>query len=270
MTSPCALEVERKGQHRLYSAMLVVGQALRVEPRQVALDLAAQSVEHIVLAARPGDGLAVPQAQRVGRRLDHRIEHVDHAQRFPGRMTDRDRRRLHRRIVKIERTPGVGGADAGRHRAFEQPREPRKQRQERQGDDEVERGVEVRHGAGEIGLYLDEFNADRRHERQGDRPADETGEEVSDHHAPSRRVPAPRAFEERIESGADVRADNQRQRRVERHDPLFSEGHDEQRHGDARTSGPGEQGSERHRDQAIGRNAAHEDAQARNIFVWRD
>jgi hypothetical protein len=177
MTSP-ALEVERKGQHSLYSAMLVVSQALRIEPRQVALDLAAQGVEHIVLAARPGDGLAVPQAQRIGRRLDHRIEHVDHAQRFPRRMTDCDRWRLHRRLVKIERTPGVGRADAGWHRAFEEPREPRKQRQERQGDDEVERRVEVRNGAGEIGLYLDEFNADRRHERQGDRPADETGEEV--------------------------------------------------------------------------------------------
>ena len=265
-----AFEVHAKRQHRLDTTMLVVGQALRVEAGQVALDLAVERVEHIVGSARASNGFAVTEAQRVRRALDHRIKDVDHPQRFSGCMTERNRRRLQRGVVEIQRSRRIGGRDAHGHQAFENARQRTEKRQERQRENQVECGVKVRDSAGKARLDLNDTDADRREQRQENRGADEARDDISNDGPSCGRISPSRALEQRIERRADVRPDDQGERGVERNDALFREGHHQQRHRDARMGRPGKQRAEGDRDQTVGRDRAHENPQARDILVRRD
>ena len=124
-------------------------------------------------------------------------------------MTDRNRRRLQRPLVEVERGRGIGGGDVLRHETFETARQGIEKRQERQRKNQVEGGVEVGDRAGIIRLDLDQAGADRGKKRQRDRRADKACDDVPDDDPSGRRVSAPCAFDERIERRPDIRADDE-------------------------------------------------------------
>jgi hypothetical protein len=111
-------------------------------------------------------------------------------------MTDRNRRRLQRRLVEVERGRGIGGRDALRHETFETARQGIEKRQERKRKNQVEGGVEVGDHARIIRLDLDQADADRGKKRQRDRRADKACDGVPDDDPAARRVSAPCAFDE--------------------------------------------------------------------------
>ena len=187
------------------------------------LDLTVERVEHIVEAPRPRDRLPVLPPQGVGGAFDHRVENVDHAQDFPRCVTKRDRRSLRRGVVEIERPGGIGGFDSVGQEPFEEAREGSQRRQERKSQYEVEDGMEIGDRARKVGLDLNQRRPDPREERQRDCGAHKAGDNVADRDAPPARLAGPRAFEQRIERRADIRPDDQRHRRVERHDALLGE-----------------------------------------------
>jgi hypothetical protein len=75
-------------------------------------------------------------------------------------------------------------------------------------------------------------------ERQGDRRPDKARDDVAEGDATAGGLAISRALDEGIERSADVRADDQRDRRVQRHDAFLGEGHHEQHHRHARMRGP--------------------------------
>ena len=100
---------------------------------------------------------------------------------------------------------------------------------------------EDREGATEIRLDLHEMRPNPGKEWQGDRRPDKACDDLAERDAPAGGLAGAHAFEQRIERRADVRPDNQRHRRVERHDAFLGEGHHEQHDRDARMRGPREQ-----------------------------
>jgi len=101
-----ALEVERKSQDGFEAAVFVVGHAVRVEARHVALDLAIEGVEDVVQAPSRRDRLPIPPAQGVRGALDHRVQDIDHAEHLSCGVAERDGGRFRRRFVEIERPGG--------------------------------------------------------------------------------------------------------------------------------------------------------------------
>ena len=124
-------------------------------------------------------------------------------------------------------------------------------RQERQSKHDVEGSVEIRDRARKIGFDLHELQPDPRKERQGHRRPDKARDDVSDRDAPTRGLAGPRAFEKRIERRADVRPNDQGHRGVEWHDAFLGEGHHKQHDCNARMRSPGQQRTERQRNQRI-------------------
>ena len=107
-------------------------------------------------------------------------------------------------------------------------------------------------------------------ERQGHGRPDEARDDVSDRNTPTGGLASPRAFEKRIERRADVCSNDEGHRGVEWHDAFLSEGHHKQHDRNARVRSPGQQRTKRQRNQRIGGDTAHENAQAWNVLVGRD
>src|SRR5207245_4395127 len=84
-------------------------------------DRGIEPVEHIVHARGFRDALAIATIERIERAAQHRLEHIDHAQRLARGAGERDAGRLTRRPVEIEGLRWIGGVDARRQKTHEQP-----------------------------------------------------------------------------------------------------------------------------------------------------
>jgi hypothetical protein len=158
----------------------------------------------------------------------------------------------------------------GRHRLDQQARERAQHRQEQQRRRQVEQGVEIGGGARRVGLDRHHQRPDPVHQRQRQHDADQPIDQIADRQPPRHRVAADRAFEERVERGAEIGAEHQREGRLRRHHALCRERDDEQHHGDARMRRPGHRRGENDIDQRLGRDGAQQQPQARHILIGGD
>jgi hypothetical protein len=133
----------------------------------------------------------------------------------------------------------IGAQDGARQDPFQQPREGRQERQERERDHDVEASMEVRNRSGQDRLDVNQHRPDPGNERHRDRGADEPGREIAGRRTASCDIRAARTFEQRVDRRPDVRPDHQSDRGVQRQDSLGRKRHDEQSDGNARMRSPG-------------------------------
>ena len=102
--------------------------------------------------------------------------------------------------------------------------------------------MKIGHSASGIGFDRDQRRTDPVEESEGQRAADDPVDQVADRQALGGRIAAYTAFEQRVQSRAQVGSEHHGKGRVRRHDPLGRKGHDQQYDSDTRMRRPGQCG----------------------------
>jgi hypothetical protein len=85
-------------------AVIYVVERVDIDRGQIFLDRGIEPVEHIVHARGFRDALAIATIERIERSAQHRLEHIDHAQRLAcgaGEKFDSDRKPALPQVTKL-------------------------------------------------------------------------------------------------------------------------------------------------------------------------